>query len=132
MNVSPRASLAEHADPMRSDCPGRDLFKLITGRWTILILWSLKGGTRRFFEIRDGVQGISERVLSDALKQLCRHGLIDRAVEPSVPPRVSYTLTPRGEGLLAVVDGLTGWIARELDGIEAAKQAYDAAEPARR
>lgn len=116
---------ADLSDPMHSDCPGRDIFKLATGRWTLLILWSLKSGPVRFYRIRDAVEGISERVLSSSLKELCRHGLISRHVEPSVPPKVSYRLTQCGEGLLDVMDHLTGWIAKELDGIEVAKRRYD-------
>ena len=123
MEVSP--ALTDPTNPMHADCPGRDVFKLITGRWTLLILWSLKSGTLRFFQIRDQVEGVSERVLSSALKDLCRHGLISRHVEPSVPPKVSYSLTPCGEGLLDVMGQITGWIASELDTIEAAKRRYD-------
>lgn len=123
MEVSPAP--ADLSDPMHSDCPGRDVFKLVTGRWSLLILWSLKSGPVRFHRIRDAVEGISERVLSSALKDLTRHGLIARHVEPSVPPRVSYSLTPCGEGLLDVMDQLTGWIARELDAIKSAQRRYD-------
>ncbi|MBC9247555.1 helix-turn-helix transcriptional regulator [Paracoccus sp. 11-3] len=124
MEVSTPAS--EYANPMQSNCPGRHLFELITSRWPLLILWSLKSGTKRFFEIRNEVEGISERVLSEVLKKLCRHGLIDRHVEPSIPPKVSYSLTKSGEGLLAVMEGLTGWIAKELETVERAKARYDA------
>ena len=127
MDVSPSP---DPADPMRSDCPGRALFELITSRWPLLILWSLRGGTQRFYEIRNAVEGISERVLSEVLKKLCRHGLITRHVEPSVPPKVSYALTNLGEGLLGVMDGLTGWIGRELENVETARRHYDAAEAA--
>lgn len=116
---------AADADPMTADCPGRDLFLLATGKWTLLILWSLKNGPRRFHQLRDEVEGISERVLSATLKSLCRHGLLRRHVEPSVPPKVSYDLTPTGTGLLSVMEGLTGWIAQELDTVEAAKARYD-------
>lgn len=116
---------ADLSNPMHSDCPGREVFKLITGRWTLLILWSLKAGPVRFHRIRDAVEGISERVLSSALKDLCRHGLISRHVEPSVPPKVSYSLTQCGQGLLIVMEQLTGWIGSELDAIEVAKQRYD-------
>ena len=113
------------SDPMHSECPGREVFKLVTGRWTLLILWSLKSGPTRFHRIRDAVEGISERVLSSSLKDLCRHGLISRHVEPSVPPKVSYSITRSGDGLLDVMQQLTGWIANELDSIEAAKREYD-------
>lgn len=123
MKVSPTS--ADLSDPMRSDCPGRDVFKLVTSRWTLLILWSLKSGPVRFHRIRDTVEGISERVLSSALKDLCRYGLVSRHVEPCVPPKVSYSLTASGGGLLDVMEHLTDWIARELDTIAAAKREYD-------
>ncbi|XDA98736.1 helix-turn-helix domain-containing protein [Sulfitobacter sp. LCG007] len=122
MKVSPIPEAL--SDPMHSDCPGREVFKLVTGRWTLLILWSLKSGPMRFHWIRDTVEGISERVLSSALRELCRNGLIDRHVEPSVPPKVSYSLTQCGEGLLDVMDRLTDWIASELAYIESAKKNY--------
>lgn len=124
MEVSP--STPDPANPLQSDCPGRELFEFITSRWPLLILWSLKPGTKRFFEIRNEVEGISERVLSDVLKKLCRHGLVVRRVEPSVPPKVRYSLTQSGTGLLDVMAGLTEWIARELEAVELAKQQYDA------
>jgi DNA-binding HxlR family transcriptional regulator len=130
VEVSPIQMAAGRADPMNSDCPGRDLFDLITSRWPLLILWALKDGMLRFFEIRNRVEGISERVLSDTLKKLCRHGLIARYVEPSVPPKVSYSLTPSGEGLLVVMGGLTEWIATELDNVEQAKRHHDSSNQA--
>lgn len=123
MNVS--TDPAHPSDPMHSDCPGREVFKLITGRWTLLILWSMKSGPLRFHRIRDTVEGISERVLSSTLKELCRHGLVARHVEATIPPKVSYELSPCGEGLLEVMNNLTAWIARELEGIEQAKQSFD-------
>ena len=123
MEVSPAP--ADPSNPMHAACPGREVFKLITSRWSLLILWSLTSGPVRFHRIRDTVEGISERVLSSALKDLCRHGLVARHVEPSVPPKVSYSLTQSGEGLLDITDQLTGWIARELDNIDAAKRRYD-------
>lgn len=117
-------------DPLTRDCPGRDLFLLATGKWTLLILWALQTGPRRFHQLRDDVQGISERVLSATLKTLVRHGLTQRHVEPSVPPKVSYELTPSGRGLLAVMEQLTTWIAAELETVEAAKSSYDRAQDA--
>ncbi|WP_295809299.1 helix-turn-helix domain-containing protein [uncultured Nitratireductor sp.] len=113
------------SDPMHRDCPGREIFQTITNRWTLLILWALKDNTRRFHELRDCVEGISERVLSQNLKTLCRSGLIDRHVEPTVPPKVSYSLTVTGRDLISVMEGITGWIARQLPNIEKAQARYD-------
>lgn len=121
-------SASRAQDPMQADCPGRDLFMIATGKWTLLILWALRSGPRRFHQIRDDVDGISERVLSSTLKTLCRNGLMTRHVRPTVPPRVSYALTPTGEGLLSVMDGLTGWIGREIGTVERARAEYDRRE----
>ena len=126
MKVS-SSSAINGADPLQAACPGRAIFETVTNRWTLLILWSLKDGTQRFFEIRDQVQGISERVLSQNLKALCRSGLIERQVEPTTPPKVSYTLTPIGSDLLTVMERLTGWIADKLPKIIEAEQRYDRA-----
>ena len=124
MEVSP-LSVATNADPLRAACPGRAVFEMVTNRWTLLILWALKDGTLRFFSLRDRVEGISERVLSQNLKALCRAGLVERNVEPSIPPKVSYTLTPIGGDLLSVMDGLTGWIGDNLPRIIEAEHLYD-------
>ncbi|UUP16729.1 winged helix-turn-helix transcriptional regulator [Nitratireductor thuwali] len=126
MSVSP--TYTADADPLHADCPGREVFELITSRWVLLILWALKDGTQRFYHLRDRIEGISERMLSQNLKSLCRNGLIERYVEPTVPPKVSYALTPAGQDLLSIMDGLAGWIGRQLPAIEEARQRYDRME----
>lgn len=120
--------LPVESDPLRTACPGRAVFESVTNRWTLLILWSLKDAPLRFFRIRDRVEGISERVLSQNLKSLCRSGLIERHVEHSTPPKVSYSLTPIGSDLLSVVDVLTDWIADKLPAIIEAQKRFDAAQ----
>lgn len=125
MKVSTTPPTADDSDPLRAACPGRTVFETVTNRWTLLILWALKDGTQRFFNIRDRVEGISERVLSQNLKTLCRSGLIERYVEPSVPPKVSYTLTPIGIDLLSAMDVLTSWVSDKLPTIMEAEQRYD-------
>ncbi|WP_306028341.1 helix-turn-helix domain-containing protein [Stappia sp. MMSF_3263] len=128
MNVSRDDIHRASDDPLHAECPGRSVFETITGRWSLLILWSLRGGSLRFFELRNNVEGISERVLSHNLKALRRDGLLARHVEPTVPPKVSYSLTDVGAELIEVMDGLTGWIARRLPDVEAARASHDAAE----
>lgn len=125
MQVSP-AIAPDDADPLHADCPGRAVFETVTNRWSLLILWTLKDGSRRFFEVRDRVEGISERVLSQNLKTLYRSGLIERHVEPTIPPKVSYSLTPIGADLLSVMEALTGWIADKFPQIAEAERRYDA------
>lgn len=121
-----RPSLAfENDDLLRADCPGRELFEMITSRWTLLILWALSDGTLRFFQLRDRVEGISERVLVQNLKVLVRAGLVARLVEPTIPPKVSYALQPSGVELLTVVAQLTEWIAGNLEAVASAQAGYD-------
>lgn len=113
------------ADLLRPDCPGSAVFETVTNRWSLLILRSLRGRPQRFFQVRDQLDGISERVLSQNLKALTRSGIIARHVEASVPPQVSYSLTAIGGELLAVMDGLTGWIAASLPVIAEAEGRHD-------
>jgi DNA-binding HxlR family transcriptional regulator len=120
--------LAAASDLLDANCPGRELFELVTNRWTLLILWALKGGTLRFYALRDSVEGISERVLSQNLKALCRAGLIERKVEPTIPPKVSYTLLPSSYQLLDIMGRLTSWIGENVMGVRDAQRRYDQGE----
>lgn len=81
------------------DCPSRVVLNHVASRWGVLILTSLHGGPMRFHELRDGIGGISEKMLAQNLRLLARDGLVERSVEASTPPRVSYALTPLGREL---------------------------------
>ena len=76
-----------------SDCPAREVLGHVTGRWGGLVLAALSGGTRRYSEIRAKIDGISEKMLAQSLRDLERDGLVVRRQHPTVPPRVDYTLT---------------------------------------
>ncbi|WP_200940209.1 helix-turn-helix domain-containing protein [Devosia sp. Root436] len=113
--MAPRNQIIENerifsSDPFTSDCPGREIFIHVTSRWALLILASLSVGPMRFHMLRDRVDGISEKMLSQTLKTLCRDGLIDRTVEPTVPPQVTYELTQIGLELAGLLRELSsGW-----------------------
>ena len=113
-------------DPARTDCPGRSVFETVTNPWRFLILWCLREGPLRFYQLRDTVEGISERMLSQNLKKLTRDGLLDRRVEAASPPRVSYALTPIGKELTEVIETLADWIDRRTTDVERARARYDA------
>lgn len=117
-------------DVFRQDCPARVVLDHVTGRWGVLVLTALGGGDLRFFELRNRIEGISEKMLSQTLRTLVRDGLVLRTVEPSVPPKVTYGLTELGRGIGEPLRGLTGWIRGHAAEIVAAQDAHDRAEAA--
>jgi DNA-binding HxlR family transcriptional regulator len=83
--------------------------QLMGKRWTGLILDSLMGGPRRFCELTASVEGLSDRVLSDRLRELEVEGIIERIVYPHIPVRVEYRLTEKGSALRPVVQEMHTW-----------------------
>ncbi|RKT54919.1 winged helix-turn-helix transcriptional regulator [Saccharothrix australiensis] len=116
-------------DGFHSDCPGRVLFRHVANRWGVLILTALRHGPLRFAALRDGVDGISEKMLSRNLRDLVRDGLVHREVEPTTPPGVTYSLTPLGEQLAARVHGLLTWVGDHTPDVLAARRRHDEARP---
>jgi DNA-binding HxlR family transcriptional regulator len=104
------ASQMLRGDAFDADCRSREVLVAITGKWSVLILVALGGGTMRFAELRRRVNGVSERMLAESLRQLARYHLIERRSFPVVPPHVEYTLTSLGYEAASQLTGLTDWI----------------------
>lgn len=83
--------------------------EIIGKRWTGLILKVLIGGPLRFNELAERLQVVSDRMLSERLKELEAEGVIERRVLPETPVRVEYRLTPKGRGLGPVIDAIEAW-----------------------
>ncbi|MFJ3896273.1 winged helix-turn-helix transcriptional regulator [Streptomyces sp. NPDC090083] len=79
-----------------TDCLARDVVDHVTSRWGIWVLISLRRTSLRFFELRESIQGISEKMLAQTLRALLEDGLVWREVEPTTPPQVTYGLTEFG------------------------------------
>ena len=77
-------------------CGAREVFEAVTGRWGPLVVMALKGGKRRHGELRRELEGVSQKMLIQTLRNLERNGLVEREVYPVVPPKVEYSLTPLG------------------------------------
>ncbi len=83
--------------------------EIIGSKWTALILRDLAEGPRRFGELERSVEGISPRTLSQRLDGLEQHGIITKASYAEVPPRIEYTLTPKGHDLVPVLRQMAEW-----------------------
>ncbi len=91
-------------------CPRYEhAIQLLGKRWTGLILDSLLDGSRRFCELTATVEGLSDRVLSDRLRELESEGIVERIVYPQIPVRVEYRLTEKGRDLKPVVQSIHEW-----------------------
>ena len=102
-----------------------DVLARVGGKWSILIIGALGPGPRRFNELKREVQGISQRMLTLAVRGLERDGLIARTVTPSIPPRVDYALTDLGRSLLKPVSALGEWAIENRALVERARHAFD-------
>ena len=107
-------------------CELRNILDRIADKWSLLVIFVLADGTRRFSELRREIDGISQRMLTLTLRQLEREGLVTRTVFPVVPPRVDYQLTPLGSTLLDTIQSLVAWAGEHGHEIAAARAAYDA------
>jgi DNA-binding HxlR family transcriptional regulator len=93
----------------RYGCPVELTMDVLGGRWRTVILSRLKEGTHRYGELRRLIPGISEKMLSQRLRELEEAGLISRRDLGTVPPHVEYDLTPEGLGLAPVLQSLYDW-----------------------
>lgn len=116
--------LPEDADLRRADSLAREIFSDVANKWALLIIEALGERTLRFSELRNEVEGISHKMLTQNLRMLERNGLADRKVHPTVPPRVEYTLTAPGRDLRTAVDALCGWTHQHLGHIENARRGF--------
>jgi DNA-binding HxlR family transcriptional regulator len=118
-------------DVYDQSCPTRLLLDHIADKWAALILWRISDGPIRFNELRRKVDGISTKVLSQALKELERDGLISRAAFPTVPVTVEYSITPLGAHLAEKISAITEWAEANIETVLVAQERYDARSVAR-
>jgi DNA-binding HxlR family transcriptional regulator len=115
-----------HKGMSHDACPAvREVLNRIGDKWSVQIVGMLQGGPRRFSELRRSIEGISQRMLTLTLRGLERDGLISRSVEPTIPPRVDYELTPLGQTLLEPIIALGAWAAANRVAIQDARGRFD-------
>ncbi|WP_166416794.1 winged helix-turn-helix transcriptional regulator [Cochlodiniinecator piscidefendens] len=115
--------MTKNASPAEDStgCPVEFAIEIIGGKWKCHILSYLATGTKRFGALRRHIPEISQRVLTQKLRQLEENGVVHRDVFASVPPHTEYSLTPLGQSLLPVLDALETWANKYQSSLELKK-----------
>ncbi len=108
------AEAGQRYEVFHTECLARDVVDHVTSRWGVWVLISLRSNDLRFYELRESIQGISEKMLAQTLRALVQDGLVWRKVEPTTPPRVTYGLTEFGRDVGEPLTELFGRITRRL------------------
>ena len=107
---------------LSNECPSREILEHLTTKWSVLVLRCLSDGIHRFSELRQRIDGVSEKMLAQTLKVLEKDGFLIRTVYPVVPPKVEYQLTILGAQAAEKLNHLIGWIERNLPDLMENKQ----------
>lgn len=98
-----------------NECPITIFMDKIGGKWKPVIVWLLlQNGTMRFNELDKAIEGITQKMLSQQLKSLENEGIVLRISYPVIPPKVEYSLTPKGQSLLEILEGILDWTRGNL------------------
>jgi DNA-binding HxlR family transcriptional regulator len=114
-------------DVYNAGCPSQGILALIGGKWSMLILCALRGGPQRTGELRHRLAGVSAKMLTQTLRELERHGIVERRDFGEVPPRVEYRLSPLGRSLAALVVEIENWVSANYSRMTGMVRRYDAA-----
>ena len=114
-----------HSDGSVPPCPVREVLERVSGKWSIQIVIAAAPGPIRFTELERTIEGISRRMLTLTLRSLERDGLIIRTVYPTVPPKVTYTVTPMALELYESFLQLMDWVVRHRSAVAESRAKYD-------
>jgi len=118
-------------DALSATCPARAILASVANKWTVLVLSVLTEDTTRFNELRRRVQGVTQKGLTQTLRELERLGLVSRRIYAEVPPRVEYSLTPLGHSLVKVLDNIKEWTESHAPEVLQAQQRFERARAAK-
>jgi DNA-binding HxlR family transcriptional regulator len=100
------------ADPWSESCPSREVIAMLASKWVMLLIPLLRRGPQRNGDLMRAIGGVSQKMLTQTLRDLETHGLVARRDYAEVPPRVEYALTPLGESLAKTIAALDDWVVR--------------------
>lgn len=112
-------------DAFLAACPSRELLRVVSGKWAPLVLVALQTGPMRFGELRRAVEGVTQKMLTQTLRQLQRSGLVQRTAYDELPLRVDYRLTSLGQSAVAPIEMLKSWAEKSFRESQQAREAFD-------
>jgi DNA-binding HxlR family transcriptional regulator len=116
----------EPANVLSDQCPSRAVLNLIADKWSLLVLYSLScQKIMRYGQLQRHIRGISQKMLTQTLRELERNGFVQRTMIEVMPPQVEYRLTNLGGSLQDVVAGLCGWAEQHLPSVLESQQQFD-------
>lgn len=102
-----------------------EVMDMVGDKWTLLVVYILGDGALRFSELRRRAAPVSQKMLTQTLRALERHAMVERTVLPTAPPQVEYALTGLGRSFLAAAGVICAWTRDNLPALEAARDAFD-------
>jgi DNA-binding HxlR family transcriptional regulator len=108
-------------DVLNAHCPSREVLARIADKWTALVIHALVDGRQRNSQLLRRIGGISQKMLTQTLRNLERDGFLERTVHPVVPPHVEYRLTPLGHSLTEPLEAICRWAETHLAQMLAAR-----------
>lgn len=115
------------ADVFDSSCSARHALELIATKWAVLVLSALAQGPMRNGALLRKIGGISQKMLTQTLKDLERNGLVEREDRQTIPPHVEYRLSELGQSLEQTLIALDLWAERNFPALDKARERHDAA-----
>ncbi|AKG23711.1 winged helix-turn-helix transcriptional regulator [Calothrix sp. 336/3] len=103
---------AEIQNHTKATCEVETTLKIIGGRWKVLIIRELIDGIKRFGELQRALEGITQKMLTQQLRELEEDGIVHRQVYAQIPPKVEYSLTPLGESLKPILYAMHEWAVK--------------------
>jgi DNA-binding HxlR family transcriptional regulator len=119
--------MSPKADPYNRECPSQGILALIGGKWSMLVLCALRAGPTRTHALKRRLDGVSAKMLTQTLRELERHGIVERQDFGEVPPRVEYRLSALGRSLSTLVVEIERWVETNYTRMTGSARRYDVA-----
>jgi DNA-binding HxlR family transcriptional regulator len=110
---------------LSAECPTRAVVATLSDKWVTLVICALADGSQRYGELASRVEGVSQKMLTQTLRNLERDGVVGRTVTPTVPVRVDYELTALGQELMPIILSIKAFAEANIERIWDARQNYD-------